>query len=57
MTDRHSHHPPVTAYSISNKDLGLQLQGYNGQKASVSKSLTINIKVTHRPVLCTWTDR
>jgi hypothetical protein len=41
-----SHHPPVTAYNIHNKKHGVQLQGYNGQKASVSKTLTINIKVS-----------
>lgn len=39
-----SHHPPVTAYCIWNDDHGVRLQGYNGQKASISKTLTINVK-------------
>jgi hypothetical protein len=37
-----SHHPPATAYQISNKKHGVYLQGYNAQKASFTK--TINIK-------------
>lgn len=37
-----SHHPPVTAYHISNKEHGVYLQGYNAQKASFSR--TINVK-------------
>ncbi|KAI1503180.1 hypothetical protein F5X99DRAFT_425983 [Biscogniauxia marginata] len=37
-----SHHPPATAYSITNEPSGVHLQGYNAQKASFSK--TINIK-------------
>lgn len=37
-----SHHPPVTAYHISNKEHGVFLQGYNAQKASFSR--TINVK-------------
>lgn len=37
-----SHHPPVTAYSIHNKDHGVHLQGYNAQKASFAR--TINVK-------------
>jgi hypothetical protein len=37
-----SHHPPATAYSITNKEHGVHLQGYNAQKASFSK--TINVK-------------
>jgi hypothetical protein len=39
-----SHHPPVTAYSIWNEEHGVRLQGYNGQKASISKTLTITVK-------------
>ncbi|KAF7511694.1 hypothetical protein GJ744_003857 [Endocarpon pusillum] len=37
-----SHHPPVTAYCITNAKHGIQLQGYNAQKASFSR--TIHIK-------------
>jgi oxysterol-binding protein-related protein 9/10/11 len=37
-----SHHPPATAYSITNTKSNVHLQGYNAQKASFSK--TINIK-------------
>lgn len=37
-----SHHPPATAYSITNKESNVHLEGYNAQKASFSK--TINIK-------------
>jgi hypothetical protein len=40
-----SHHPPVTAYAIWNEKSGIELQGYNGQKASVSKTLAITVKV------------
>lgn len=40
-----SHHPPVTAYCIWNQDKGVRLQGYNAQKASISKTLTITVKV------------
>jgi hypothetical protein len=34
----------VTAYSIWNDEHGVRLQGYNGQKASISKTLTITVK-------------
>lgn len=37
-----SHHPPATAYHISNKQHGVSLQGYNAQKASFYR--TINVK-------------
>ncbi|KAF3483814.1 KES1 [Arthroderma uncinatum] len=37
-----NHHPPVTAYTVENKKHGVQLQGYNAQKASFSN--TINVK-------------
>lgn len=37
-----SHHPPATAYNITNLPSGVRLEGYNAQKASFSK--TINIK-------------
>jgi len=41
----------VTAYSIWNKKHGVHLQGYNGQKASVSRSLTIVVKQVGHAVL------
>lgn len=37
-----SHHPPATAYHISNEEHGVTLEGYNAQKASFTK--TIHIK-------------
>jgi hypothetical protein len=45
VSEQVSHHPPVTAYAIWNEKSGVELQGYNGQKASVSKTLTITVKV------------
>ncbi|PMD14535.1 Oxysterol-binding protein [Hyaloscypha hepaticicola] len=42
VSEQVSHHPPVTAYHISNKKYGVYLQGYNAQKASFSR--TINVK-------------
>ncbi|KAF2231633.1 oxysterol binding protein-like protein [Viridothelium virens] len=42
VSEQVSHHPPVTAYCIWNKEKGVQLQGYNAQKASFSR--TINVK-------------
>ncbi|EAS32623.3 oxysterol-binding protein [Coccidioides immitis RS] len=42
FSEQVSHHPPVTAYSIENAKHGVELQGYNAQKASFSS--TINIK-------------
>ncbi|KIW08426.1 uncharacterized protein PV09_01329 [Verruconis gallopava] len=44
VSEQVSHHPPVTAYCIWNDEHGVRLQGYNGQKASISKTLTITIK-------------
>ena len=43
VSEQVSHHPPVTAYCIWNDKHGLQLQGYNGQKASFSGG-RINVK-------------
>jgi len=43
ISEQVSHHPPVTAYAIINEKHGVQLEGYNGQKASFSKG-TINVK-------------
>ena len=42
VSEQVSHHPPVTAYCITNEKNRIQLQGYNGQKASFSR--TIHIK-------------
>jgi len=42
VSEQVSHHPPVTAYCITNDKYGIRLQGYNGQKASFSR--TIHIK-------------
>ena len=36
-----SHHPPVTAYHIQNKEHGVHLQGYNAQKASFSRTIYV----------------
>lgn len=44
-----SHHPPATAYNITNIPSGVRLEGYNAQKASFSK--TINIKQIGHAVL------
>lgn len=44
-----SHHPPATAYNITNLPSGVRLEGYNAQKASFSK--TINIKQIGHAVL------
>jgi len=44
VSEQVSHHPPVTAYSIWNEKSGVELQGYNGQKASVSRSLSLVVK-------------
>ncbi|TVY46205.1 Oxysterol-binding protein-like protein [Lachnellula occidentalis] len=39
--ESNSHHPPVTAYNISNVTHGVQLQGYNAQKASFSRTIYV----------------
>jgi len=44
VSEQVSHHPPVTAYCISNTDNTVQLIGYNGQKASITRSLAITVK-------------
>ena len=46
VSEQVSHHPPVTAYCVWNDNAGVQLQGYNGQKTSITKSLTISLKVS-----------
>jgi len=42
ISEQVCHHPPATAYRISNEKHGVYLEGYNAQKASFSR--TINIK-------------
>ncbi|KAI9738912.1 MAG: Oxysterol binding protein [Claussenomyces sp. TS43310] len=42
VSEQVSHHPPATAYHISNDQHGVILEGYNAQKASFSS--TINVK-------------
>ncbi|KAI1129518.1 hypothetical protein F5Y10DRAFT_238093 [Nemania abortiva] len=49
ISEQVNHHPPATAYSITNEASGVHLQGYNAQKASFSK--TINIKQIGHAVL------
>ncbi|ORX99223.1 hypothetical protein BCR34DRAFT_606695 [Clohesyomyces aquaticus] len=49
VSEQVSHHPPVTAYCIWNSKAGVQLQGYNAQKASFSR--TINVKQIGHAIL------
>ncbi|PLB40759.1 OSBP family protein [Aspergillus candidus] len=41
ISEQVSHHPPATAYAIQNEKHGVQLQGYNAQKASFSNTIQI----------------
>ncbi|KAI9929002.1 hypothetical protein ASPWEDRAFT_367914 [Aspergillus wentii DTO 134E9] len=41
ISEQVSHHPPVTAYAIRNEKHGIELQGYNAQKASFSSTIQI----------------
>ncbi|WEW55127.1 Oxysterol-binding protein 4 [Emydomyces testavorans] len=41
FSEQVSHHPPVTAYSIENEKHGVELQGYNAQKASFSSTIYV----------------
>jgi hypothetical protein len=41
VSEQVSHHPPVTAYSIWNDKHGVRLQGYNAQKASFGKTISV----------------
>ncbi|KAH8650132.1 hypothetical protein BX600DRAFT_419063 [Xylariales sp. PMI_506] len=49
ISEQVNHHPPATAYSITNLDSNVHLEGFNAQKASFSK--TINIKQIGHAVL------
>ncbi|GLI73205.1 oxysterol-binding protein 4 [Penicillium ochrochloron] len=41
ISEQVSHHPPVTAYAIQNEKHGVELQGYNAQKASFSSTIQV----------------
>lgn len=41
ISEQVSHHPPATAYSIVNEKNGVELQGYNAQKASFSSTIYV----------------
>ncbi|EOO02474.1 putative oxysterol-binding protein [Phaeoacremonium minimum UCRPA7] len=49
ISEQVSHHPPATAYSITNVPTGVHLEGYNAQKATFTK--TINVKQIGHAVL------
>ncbi|KAL5357693.1 hypothetical protein BJX96DRAFT_23297 [Aspergillus floccosus] len=41
ISEQVSHHPPATAYAICNEKHGVELQGYNAQKASFNGTILI----------------
>ncbi|KAJ6115856.1 hypothetical protein N7523_006273 [Penicillium sp. IBT 18751x] len=41
VSEQVSHHPPATAYAIRNEKHGVELQGYNAQKASFSSTIQV----------------
>ncbi|KFH42822.1 hypothetical protein ACRE_064350 [Hapsidospora chrysogenum ATCC 11550] len=41
ISEQVSHHPPATAYCIRNKQTGIQLEGYNAQKASFKSTIIV----------------
>lgn len=41
ISEQVSHHPPVTAYAISNEKHGVRLEGYNGQRASFATTIYV----------------
>lgn len=43
LSEQVSHHPPVTAYAIFNDKNNVELQGYNGIRASISTT-SVNVK-------------
>jgi len=47
LVEQVSHHPPITAYYISNPSKGLSLQGHNAQKTSFSGGSIIVRQVGH----------
>jgi len=47
LVEQVSHHPPITAYRIENKDKGLVLTGHNAQKTSFSGGSIIVKQIGH----------
>ncbi|KAL2887671.1 Protein kes1 [Ceratocystis lukuohia] len=41
ISEQVSHHPPATAYCVTNLPTGVRLQGYNAQKATFSSTIYI----------------
>ncbi|KAK3196390.1 Oxysterol-binding protein 4 [Lecanicillium sp. MT-2017a] len=41
ISEQVSHHPPATAYCIRNKKTGIQLEGYNAQKATFKSTIIV----------------
>ena len=41
MSEQVSHHPPATAYCIRNEKTGVQLEGYNAQKATFHSTIIV----------------
>lgn len=41
ISEQVSHHPPATAYCIRNDKTGIQLEGYNAQKASFKSTIIV----------------
>ncbi|PHH80847.1 hypothetical protein CDD80_6406 [Ophiocordyceps camponoti-rufipedis] len=41
VSEQVSHHPPATAYCIRNPKAGVQLQGYNAQKATFKSTIIV----------------
>ncbi|KAJ7584780.1 hypothetical protein C8J56DRAFT_1053162 [Mycena floridula] len=47
LVEQVSHHPPITAYCIENKDKGVKLVGHNAQKTSFSSGSIIVKQIGH----------
>jgi hypothetical protein len=47
LVEQVSHHPPITAYVIENKQKGLRLVGHNAQKTSFSSGSIIVKQIGH----------
>ncbi|RFU74306.1 hypothetical protein TARUN_7933 [Trichoderma arundinaceum] len=41
ISEQVSHHPPATAYCIRNEKTGIQLEGYNAQKATFKSTIIV----------------
>lgn len=41
VSEQVSHHPPATAYCIRNEETGVQLEGYNAQKATFKSTIIV----------------